>query len=234
MSGMGEPGFGANLDEAGLNAGTTGSEALGDRGTGTAEVHTELSMGRGTGSDRGYSAIAANTGTGEGGLQEKALNRVRGVAGQVRDRVQDVPGQARERMGQAMDRAESLLEERGVLNKVRENPLPALGIAFGLGFLLAGSDDESREKRGGTMSKAKHQLRGAIIGGLSAAVAQEARNLLGMAQGKGSQGGMLGSLFESLQGGGSGGQGGSSGRSGGTSGGGSASTHRPPSHQELS
>lgn len=235
MSGMGHSGFGADRDDAGLNAGTPGSPAFGDPGVGSAEVHTNLGVGREQDTG-GYSGIAmgnTDTASDQGGLQQRAANRVRDVAGQVRERAQglmegmpdrmgNVTGQAREKVGQAMGRAETLLEDRGVLNVIRDNPLPALGVAFGLGFLLAGSNDGG--KRGG-MFKAKQQLRGAIMGGLSAAVAQEARNLLGMAQGHGGKGGMLGSLMQNLQG--HGGEEGGSGRTGG------GTTHRPPSHQET-
>jgi hypothetical protein len=248
---MGSAGYGSNLgdagmtgssdregtrrDDASLEAGTTGSRALGDRGVGTGEVHGGLSVGGGQ--DAGYSAIApagsaagsSTTSSWEPGSSSGggAMNRVRDAAGQARDRLQgmtgdvsgrlgDVTGQARERAGEALGRAEQMLEERGILDKVRENPLPALGVAFGIGFLLAGSGDQVQGKRSTTLYKARNQLKGAIMGGLSAAVAQEGRNLLGMAQGKGSQGGLLGALLENLQGGGS-------------SGGG---MHRRPSHQE--
>jgi ElaB/YqjD/DUF883 family membrane-anchored ribosome-binding protein len=228
---------GTRRDDASLDAGTTGSRAMGDLGTtGTGEVHSGLSVGRDV--DTGYSAIAPaptgswepSSGSGEGG----AMNRVRDAAGQARERLQglnvpgragDMAGQAREKAGQALGRAEQVLEERGILDKVRENPMPALGVAFGIGFLLAGSGDQVQGKRSTAMYKAKNQLKGAIMGGLSAAVAQEGRNLLGMAQGKGSAGGLVGMLLQNLQGGGSGGS-----ASGGSTG---SAPHRRPSHQEM-
>lgn len=262
---MGSTGYGSNLgdagttgssdlaggtrrDDASLEAGTTRSAALGDQGAaaGTGQVHSGLSVGSDV--DTGYSAIAA-AGSSGGSQQGGTMDRVKDAASQARDRVQsmagDLPGrvneaagQAREKAGQAMHRAERVLEERGILDRVRENPLPALGIAFGLGFLLAGSDDDSgkhggsgrRGSSGGALNNAKHQLKGAIMGGLSAAIAQEGRNLLGMAQGKGNQGGMLGSLLENLQGGGSGGSGRSGSGGSGSSGG---APHTRPSHQEM-
>lgn len=261
LSGMGEPGLGAPRDNAGLDAGTTRSQALGDRELGTGEVHTDISVGR----TEGYSAIAAaGTGSSTGGgqqqggqgLQDRAMNRAREMGDQVKDRAQGVvndvqnrvsgmTGQAREQVDRAMDRAEGMLEERGVLDQIRNHPLPALGIAFGIGFLLAGGgDDEEEHERtrsrrgrqsggrqgGGALGGVMDQLKGALVGSLSAALATEAKGLLEMAQGKGNQGGLFGSLMENLQGGGGSRQGGS-GQQGGTRSG-TATQHRPPSHQE--
>lgn len=230
---------GGSRDDASLDAGTTGSRAMGDLGAGTGEVHSGLSVGRDV--ETGYGAIApAGTSSGSswepsGGSSEGgAMNRARDVAGQARERLQglsgnvsgrmgDAAGQAREKAGEALGRAEQVLEERGILDKIRENPLPALGLAFGVGFLLAGSGDQVQGKRSTALYKAKNQLKGAIMGGLSAAVAQEGRNLLGMAQGKGNPGGLLGTLLQNLQGGGT----------GGSSASGGSAPHRRPSHQEM-
>jgi ElaB/YqjD/DUF883 family membrane-anchored ribosome-binding protein len=229
---------GGTRDDASLDTGT-GSRAMGDLGAGTGEVHSGLSMGRDV--ETGYGAIApAGTSAGSswepsgGSAEGGAMNRVRDVAGQARERLQglsgnvsgrmgDAAGQAREKAGEALGRAEQVLEERGILDKVRENPLPALGLAFGVGFLLAGSGDQVQGKRSTALYKARNQLKGAIMGGLSAAVAQEGRNLLGMAQGKGNPGGLLGTLLQNLQGGGTGGAGAS----------GESAPHRRPSHQET-
>lgn len=104
----------------------------------------------------------------------------------MRERAGEMASQAKERAGQAMSR----LEESGAMNTVRDNPLVALGVAFGVGFILAGSSGT-----GGQVGKAKNQLKGAVMGGLSAAVAQELRNLVGMQGGSGGPGGMLGNVF---------------------------------------
>ena len=196
---------------------------------GSAEVHTRLT----TTTEQGY---ASGTG-GEQSRTEQAKDKARDVADQAKDRASEATDQARqkaselkgragelssqaqEKLSGALSRAQEALDERGLLDTIRQNPLPALGLAFGAGFLLAGSDDSDRH---GTMSKAKNQLKGAVMGGLSAAVAQEARSLVGMGGSK-SSGGFLNSIIENLAGG-------SSGRSGRSGGG---EPHRPPSHQEM-
>lgn len=92
-----------------------------------------------------------------------------------------------------------------MLEQVRGNALPALGIAFAVGYLLAGSDNAPKR---GPLYKAKNQLKGAVVGGLSAAVAQEARKLIGFGQ----------QMAEQAQ------QGGSQS---------SGPVHREPSHREF-
>lgn len=122
---------------------------------------------------------------------EEITEQVRNRAGQLRDRAGETLGQAREKAGQALDRAEDELEERtGIVTLIRENPIPALGAAFAVGYLMAGS---RRQKRGKLMNMATGQLRGAIMGGISAALASELRSLAR------EQGGTLASLFGGSQ-----------------------------------
>ena len=225
---------GSTRDTAGLEAGTTRSMAEGG-----AEVHGGLhaggsaggssaamgDMGR-TGSTGEYGALGFSGTSQSEGLAERATNRIGGMvddvrekaqdltgraqelAGQARERVADVAGQARERLDGAVDRASTFLDDQGVTDRVRANPLPALGIAFGLGYLIAG-----RSEHKGLVGKARGELRHAIIGGVTAVVAREARGYLGNVAG----GGLLGQLF-----------GGHQGSQGGTAG----MQHRPPSHRE--
>lgn len=242
------PGFrtGAQRDTEGIEAGTTRSmanagettPAMGDMSPGTAEVHSDLRVER----DTGFEAIAASGTAGSRSMQQEAKDRMRqateqaqNVAGQAQQKAREMASQAQGKVNETLDRAETRLEETGIMDMVRNNPLPALGIAFGVGFLLAGSGDDEEEQQeprrrqkrkqggGGAMQSAKRQLKGAIMGGLSAAVAQEGKNLMGMAQGKGNQGGILGSLFENMTGGGTTQRQGTRGQA----------AHRPPSHQEM-
>jgi hypothetical protein len=207
-----------------MEAGTTRSMSMGDA-PGSADVH---------------SGIAFNTQSADQGVRERATNRVkdvagtvadtagdlgqraRSLAGDVADRASDLASRARERVGAVADRATEELEDRGWLARMRDNPLPALGVAFAAGFLLAGGG------RGGRGSRVRGELRSAVTAGLSAGLAQGARAFLRNA---GAEDGVINSLLENLPvlgGGGSGGGGisgggGGAGRSGGMPSGGRSS-----------
>lgn len=171
---------------------------------GTAEVHAHVAGGPARGT-----ATAGSTGGGQNESRvDQAKDRAHDMAGQVQERASNLLGQAQNRASGLLDQAQNTLEERGVTSWIRERPLAAFGVAVGLGFVLAGSDNGSDDPNS-TFGKAKHQLKGAIMGGLSAAVAQEARSLIGMS-GKGGAGGILGSLFSQQQGGSGTSQGGTS------------------------
>ena len=93
------------------------------------------------------------------------------VRGERTDGVRD---RAEELLGRARERAAALGPGGGLLDRVRDNPLPALGIALGLGFLLAGrTDPDSR------FGRVKQRFRGTLVTGLLAAVAEEAREIFG-------------------------------------------------------
>lgn len=180
---------GAPRDTAGINAGTTGSAAMGDVPAGSAEVHGGLHSSGAAGRSGEYGALAFNDQNRDAqGVGERATSRISGAAGTVRDAAARAPEVARSaadaassaagRVSGAVGRAGTALEERGVYDAIRQNPLPALGIAFGLGFLLAGSDNSMAQSP--RVRQAKNQLRGAVMGGLTAAVANEARALLGV------------------------------------------------------
>jgi hypothetical protein len=136
---------------------------------GKAEVHTHLGLGPNQHND------------GVDALEDLSRAGRSGAMGQARD----LADGARDRARGAFGRATSELEERagGVLSLAREHPLATIGVAFAVGFMVAGTSDS-----GGRFGKAKQQLRGAIIGAISAAVAQEARSF---AEGTG----LLASLF---------------------------------------
>jgi len=205
---------GTGRDAAGMEAGTTRSMGMGDA-PGSADVH---------------SGIAFNTQSADQGVRERATSRVkdvaesvaetagdlgqraRSLAGDVADRAGDFASRARDRVGAVADRATEELEDRGWLARMRENPLPALGVAFAAGFLLAGGG------RGGRGSRVRGELRSAVTAGLSAGLAQGARAFLRNA---GAEDGVINSLLENLPvlGGGGSGGGGMSGGGGGRSGG---------------
>jgi len=254
---------GTGRDAGGMNAGTTGSSSMGDRGMGSAEVHTGLHSGTG----EQYSGLGFANQESQG----TSGGRLRGVADAVRDRIPEgvrnlgskatgATSGVRERLSGVNERANGLLESRGMLDRLRENPLPVLGVAFALGFLLSGRDDDDDEYEPSRASAMRRELRSALMAGVTAGIAQGARGFLGQASTEG--GSFLNTLLDNLMGGNnSGGGSGSSGtgRAGGTGGGsygsstggtsraGSAGTgatgrtggstggggYRPPSHQEY-
>lgn len=241
---------GTGRDRAGMEAGTTRSMAMGDA-PGSAEVHSGIAFApdreagardRMTGKARD---VAGTVGDAAGDLGERARN----VAGTVGEKAGDLASQARSRVSGLSSRATTALEDRGMLDRLRENPLPALGIAFAVGFLLAGggSSRGAEALAGGKAQRARNELRNALMAGVTAGLGQGARSFLrnlgaedsvvnDVMQNIPGLGGAAGSRGGSMSGGGSMGGGmRPSGRSTGGSTGRMASTggtHRPPSHQE--
>lgn len=194
---------------------------------GEVHAHIETNPTKGAGMSGKYSGATETDVvlTPAGGQDQSRTDQAREKAGEVADqarermdeakgRAGEMASQAKEKAGQAFDRAESALQDSGAMSFLRDNPLAALGLAFGAGFILAGSSDVGSGKSG-TIGKAKHQLKGAVMGGLSAAVAQEVRSMAGMQGGSGGLGSMLNELMGNSGGGGqSPSSGGSSGRTG--------------------
>lgn len=239
-AGTAGPGVTSTGTNPGREGTRSGSTPMGDP-AGTAEVHTGLHRGRA--SEESYSGLAfAEGGPAAGaGVRERVRERARDVADSVREgagtighRAGEVASQARERVSAMSERTNRALEQRGLLTRLQENPLPALGVAFGIGFLLAGGG------RGGPVdspaARARRELRSALMAGLTAGAAQAARGFL---QTAGRPNGPIDSLAGNLAGRSrSGGAQPESGRatargrmSGGLAGS-RGSGERPPSHQE--
>ncbi len=227
---------GTGRDRAGMEAGTTRSMSMGDQ-PGTAEVHSGIAFApesqQGT-RERAAGKVrdVADTVSGAAGnLGEKA----RTVAGNVGGRVGDVASQARSRVSGLSDRATTALEDRGMLGKMRENPLPALGIAFAVGFLLAGGG-RGTATPGSKSARARNELRNALMAGVTAGLGQGARSFL---RNLGAEDSVVNDVMQNLPGLGGGSSRGGGSMAGGSSRGGSmggrmasTGTHRPPSHQE--
>lgn len=254
QAGTSGPGLsGAGRDSESRSAGTSGSASMGDRGLGTAEVHTGLHSG-GKDEYSGLQFAGREAQGGVGGRLRDVADRVSGPVRNLADNLGPRVSGVREHASGVAERASSAMEKGGVLGRLRENPLPVLGVAFALGFLLAsrGDDDDYGETNRG---RARSELRDALMAGVTAGLAQGARGFLSQAGSEST--GFVNTLMDAFLGGSSGGGGSTGGsarsgggtRSGAGSTGGSASgisrtprggstagrtgASRPPSHQEY-
>jgi len=203
---------GTGRDHSGLEAGTTRSMSMGDA-PGSADVHAGIAFNPSADTEEGMRErtvnrvkdVAGDVADAASGLGDRA----RSVAGDVADRAGDLASRAKDRMGALADQAQSALEERGWLDRLKENPLPALGVAFAAGFLLAGGGTGggemgmggagtggSRSLRG-SASRVRGELRGALAAGLSAGLAQGARAFL---RNVGAEDGVINSVLQNLPG----------------------------------
>ena len=170
---------GPGLTGAGYGTGDTGS-TMGDP-RGGAEVHTGLHSGRGDSEELSALGFAETTAT--GGMREKVSERARTVAHTVREgagtlghRAGEVASQARDRLGELSERTNRALEQRGLLARLQENPLPAIAVAFGIGFLLAGGGRSTPTDT--PTGRVRRELRSALMAGLTAGAAQATRGFL--------------------------------------------------------
>jgi hypothetical protein len=203
---------GTGRDHAGLEAGTTRSMSMGDA-PGSADVHAGIAFNANAGAEEGLGErTVSRVKDAAGGVADAASglgSRAKAVAGDVADRAGDLAGRARDRMGALAERAQGALEERGWLDRMKENPLPALGVAFAAGFLLAGGGSGRELETGGTgttggarglrgnASRVRGELRGALAAGLSAGLAQGARAFL---RNVGAEDGVINSVIQNLPG----------------------------------
>jgi len=215
------------MSGTGRNAG--GSAAMGDKG-GSGEVHSGLHSAGGGDQYEGLQFAGNEEGGSRsrlGGAAEAIRDRVgegaRNLAGEVGPRVARVASTTRERANRAM-------EQRGLVDRLRDNPLPILGVAFAIGFVLAARDDDDDDYGTSKASRARRELRSALMGGISAGIAQGARGFLSQTNSQGS--GFLAELIDGFMGGQQGGgsrggpAGGSTGRASGSGGGAAGSGGR--------
>lgn len=135
-----------------------------DQERGTAEVHTHLGIGpRDEDTDPRDRYDDTPFGMDDVNLDD------RGGRGR-RERAEELLSRAR-------TRAAELGSGGGVIDRVRENPLIALGLAAAAGFLLAGrADPDSR------FAAVKKRLRGTLLAGVTATLLEEAREIFGEEQ----------------------------------------------------
>jgi ElaB/YqjD/DUF883 family membrane-anchored ribosome-binding protein len=153
-------------------------QAGGLPGEGSAEVHGRITMGEEAGmTDRpegpGDEARSRAAGAAQRVREqaEEVVDRTRAGAERLRDRAEEMADRTRE----AVDRA---AEASGpAVRFIRRQPLLAAGGAFLVGYLVGGRGGRSRNP----ITRAlKSQLRSVVMGAITAAVAHQARQYLGL------------------------------------------------------
>ena len=123
-------------------------------------------------------ALGLNPDRAAAGGDDDLADRARSRARQARERVESTAGRGADRARDLFHEAEDRFDGgAGPLRAARDNPLAAVGIAFALGFLLAGDSDEEASRHP-ALSKARNQIKGAIMGGISAAISQQLRSFI--------------------------------------------------------
>jgi hypothetical protein len=182
-----------------LDGDASRSFGMGDA-PGSAEVHSGIAFHAPSTSDAGVAerTVSRVRDAAESAADSDLGQRARGVAGEVADRASELASRARDRVGALADRAQGALEDRGLLAKLRENPLPALGVAFAAGFLLAGGRRSSAGAPATSRAqRVRGELRGALVAGLSAGLAQGARAVM---RDVGAEDGILNSVMQNIPG----------------------------------
>jgi ElaB/YqjD/DUF883 family membrane-anchored ribosome-binding protein len=137
---------------------------------GSAYVETHISGPREPGAEESFASRAVHR-------TRSTIDEARDRTGEWTERASEFASRARHELDEAFDRAEQRLEDQtGVVGLVREYPLAAAGLAFGIGFLLAA--DSGARRRRGVMGRATGQLRSALVGGATTMLMQELQDLL--------------------------------------------------------
>ncbi|HET7275015.1 MAG TPA: hypothetical protein VFI91_07525 [Longimicrobiaceae bacterium] len=153
----------------------SGEREAGEAGVGEAHAH----ISTGPGPSRADELI------------DRASTLGRGASG----RMGEFASEAGRRAGAVLEDAERTLEERThLVSMTRQYPLAALGIAFAAGYVLAGRGD--REGARSRTAKVANQMKGAVVGALSAAISNEIRSFVEEQGGAGGLATRLRSLFE--------------------------------------
>jgi ElaB/YqjD/DUF883 family membrane-anchored ribosome-binding protein len=160
---------------------------------GTARVETRLTGAQGTdradelvdrATDRARETAdqvrnrAAEIGDDIGQKAREWGNEAQEQIGDLKDRASGYVSRARGELDNVIERAEDRLEEQtGAISLVRGNPLLAAGLAFGVGFMLAGDGGRKRRKRG-MVGRATGSIRSAVVGGVSTMLMQELQEMM--------------------------------------------------------
>jgi hypothetical protein len=96
------------------------------------------------------------------------VDAIRDQAGELTDRAERLAARARARADDVVD----AIDRTRLPERTRSYPLAALGIAAGIGFMLAGSSEHRITRT------VKSQLRGLLVAGLLASLRDEAEGLV--------------------------------------------------------
>lgn len=123
-------------------------------------------------------------------LGDGARARGADASRRMRARFAEVRDDASGRAADIRDRGARMMNDSGARDVLGRYPLASVALAFGAGFLLAGSGSG---RKAGIRFKAKQQLRGALMAAATAAAVQQGRSLLGMSSGDNGIGSLFGS-----------------------------------------
>ncbi len=96
------------------------------------------------------------------------MDAIRDQAGELTDRAERLAARARERADDVVD----AIDRTRLPERTRSYPLLTLGVAAGIGFMLAGSSEHRITRT------VKGQLRGLLVAGLLASLRDEAEGLI--------------------------------------------------------
>jgi ElaB/YqjD/DUF883 family membrane-anchored ribosome-binding protein len=147
-----------------------------DAGMGTGEVHTHLSSHpeRGEHSDGRWHGLRPDI-RGMTDTAERLMGEARERAEQLRARAGDLGDRAERMVSGARERVEDVfdtVDRARIPERTQSYPLLSLGIAVGVGFLLAGRSEHR------VVRTVKAQLRTALAAGLLASIRMEAEGLV--------------------------------------------------------
>jgi hypothetical protein len=147
-----------------------------EEGMGTGEVHSHLSSHPDTGERSGTRRRSFRPDIGEmTDAAERLMDEAREKAERLRARAGDIGARAGRLASDARGRVDDVFEtvdRARIPERAQSYPLAALGVAVGVGFLLAGRSENR------VLRTVKAQLRAALVAGIVASLRADAEGLV--------------------------------------------------------